>query len=91
MRYLHIGNGKSIRKKDILGIFDLDNATVSKITKSFIQRQTKDGHLSYADSDLPRSFVVITSGKSAETVLSRISPKSLCERAESDACETGTK
>ena len=31
--YLHIGNGKSVKQKNIIGIFDLDTATVSKITK----------------------------------------------------------
>ena len=34
--YLHIGNGKSLKLEDIVGIFDLDTATVSKITKKFI-------------------------------------------------------
>ena len=33
--YLHIGNGKSVKREDIIGIFDLDTATVSKITKNF--------------------------------------------------------
>ena len=31
--YLHIGNGKMIKMKDIVGIFDSDTATVSKITR----------------------------------------------------------
>ena len=36
--YLHIGNKSSVKRKDIIGIFDLDTATVSKITKDFINR-----------------------------------------------------
>ena len=34
--YLHIGNGESIKKENIIGIFDLDTATVSGITKKYI-------------------------------------------------------
>ena len=36
--YLHIGNGKNIKKKNIVGIFDIDNGTVSKTGKDFINR-----------------------------------------------------
>ena len=56
--YLHVGNGKSVKKKDIIGIFDLDTATVSKITKSFINESQRRGEVEYLDSDLPRSFTV---------------------------------
>ena len=34
--YLHIGNGVSVKEKDIIGIFDLDTSTVSKTTKKFL-------------------------------------------------------
>ena len=37
--YIHIGNGRSVRDKDIIGIFDLDTATVSQITKKFISKK----------------------------------------------------
>ena len=36
--YLHIGNGITIRKKNIIGIFDLDSSTVSVITKKYINK-----------------------------------------------------
>ena len=40
--YLHIGNGVSIKDEDIIGIFDLDSATVSRITKKFINKKQKE-------------------------------------------------
>ena len=55
--YLHIGNGVSVKDKDIIGIFDLDTSTVSKVTKKFLNEKSKEGNLEYTDSDLPRSFV----------------------------------
>ena len=57
--YLHIGNGNSVKRKNIIGIFDLDTATVSKITKDFINKRQKDGAVTYLDSDLPRAFILL--------------------------------
>ncbi|MCQ2413199.1 MAG: DUF370 domain-containing protein [Clostridia bacterium] len=81
--FLHVGNGKSIRKKDIVGIFDLDTATVSGITKSYITKAEKNGILTYPNSDLPRSFVLLSSDQQKETViLSRISTRGLVLRSD---------
>ncbi|MBQ7363110.1 MAG: DUF370 domain-containing protein [Clostridia bacterium] len=85
--YLHIGNGKSVRKKDIIGIFDLDTATVSKITRGFIGKMQKDGRLEYYDTDLPRAFVLIGGRRGSRLRLSRISPQGLKQRADGGAIE----
>lgn len=82
--YLHIGNGVSVRDKDVIGVFDLDTATVSKITKKFINQKQKKGRVEYTDTDLPRSFVVIGNKKSSEIKLSRISTVGLKLRAENE-------
>ena len=79
--YLHVGNGKSVKKKDIIGIFDLDNATISKVTKDFVNRKSKEGKLEYDYSDLPRTFVLVD-GEPDKIVLSRISPQGLKIRIE---------
>ncbi len=79
--YLHVGNGKSVKKKDVIGIFDLDTSTVSKITKDFVNRKEKEGLLEYDYSDLPRSFVLVD-GEKSKIVLSRISPQGLKIRAD---------
>ena len=78
--YLHIGNGKSVRKKDVIGIFDLDTATVSGITKRFINKMQKTGRLEYYDLDLPRAFVLADDGKESFVRLSRISTSGLKQR-----------
>ena len=79
--YLHVGNGKTVKKKDVIGIFDLDSATVSKVTKDFVNRKEKEGDLEYDYSDLPRSFVLVN-GEPCKIVLSRISPQGLKIRVE---------
>ena len=82
--YLHIGNGKNVRKKDVVGIFDLDTATVSGITKKFINKMQKSGKLEYYDIDLPRAFVLADDGKNSFVRLSRISSVGLRQRIEED-------
>ena len=82
--YLHIGNGVSVRDKDVIGVFDLDTATVSKITRKFVNEKQKKGRVEYTDTDLPRSFVVIGDKKDSEIKLSRISTVGLKQRAENE-------
>ena len=60
--YLHIGNGKSVKGERIIGVFDLDTATVSKISKDFINRKQRSGKVEYTDSDLPRTFLIVDKG-----------------------------
>ena len=79
--FLHIGNGKSVRKKDVIGIFDLDTATITKTGKDFINRMQRNGKVEYDDDDLPRSFVLIDENKKYKVNLSRISSRGLAARA----------
>lgn len=79
--YLHIGNGESIKKESVIGIFDLDTATVSGITKKFISEKQKKGKVEYTDYDLPRAFIVCDDGS---VKLSRISSGGLRQRIEYD-------
>ena len=79
--YLHIGNGQSVKKKDVIGIFDLDTATVTKTGKEFINRLERAGAVEYSDDDLPRSFVLVNEDGKNKVKLSRISSKGLLARA----------
>ena len=85
--YLHIGNGNSVKRKNIIGIFDLDTATVSKITKDFINKRQKDGAVTYLDSDLPRAFLLLDEDGETKVRLSRISTSCLKIRLESGITE----
>ena len=85
--YLHIGNGKSVKQKDIIGIFDLDTATVSRITKDFINKRQKEGAVTYLDSDLPRAFILLDEKGKTRVRLSRISTSGLNVRLESGITE----
>ena len=34
--YLHAGNGRTVRTRDVIGIFDLDNASMSAVTRRML-------------------------------------------------------
>ena len=61
--YLHLGQEVVVRKKDIIGIFDLDNTTVSPHTKEFLGDAEKAGRVEYVSYELPKSFVVCAEQK----------------------------
>ena len=56
--YLHVGNNKNLRTKDIIGIFDADTATVSAVTKKYIAGAQAEGRVECASVELPKSFVL---------------------------------
>lgn len=82
--YLHIGNGKSVKTENVIGIFDLDTATVSSVTKKFMSKKQKSNDVEYMDSDLPRSFLLVEEKKQYKVKLSRISTVGLKTRMEAD-------
>ena len=78
--YLHIGNGKSVKKKDIIGIFDTDNATLSPITKKYLARAEKLGFVDSAREEIPKSFVLYRTKEGCKICFSRLSASSLWGR-----------
>ena len=55
--YLHIGNEQILRKEDIIGIFDIENASVSKFTKEFLSRSQQEGKDVRVTAVLPQSII----------------------------------
>ena len=55
--YLSIGNDFAVRDSAIIGIFDLDNTTVTARGREFLERAEKEGQIVPWD-DLPTSFIL---------------------------------
>ena len=55
--FLHIGRDMIVRFDDIVGIFDIETATTSKITREYLNASPKKKIVSVTD-ELPKSFVV---------------------------------
>lgn len=78
--YLHVGNKKSIRKKNIIGIFDTDNSTVSGITRKFLSDAQKKGLVSSASDEIPKSFVLYREDGVIKICFSQLSSSALYGR-----------
>jgi len=56
--YIHIGAGRMVRDRDVLGCFDMDGKWDSELTKEFLKSAEKNGMTESAGDDLPRTFVL---------------------------------
>ena len=83
--YLHLGSSVSVPTEDIVGIFDLDNASVSKHTRNFLKYAQDEGMLVTVAGDLPKSLVVCCPrGSWQQVYLSPLAPATLLGRLEAE-------
>ena len=79
--YLHLGQDTVVHSRDIVGIFDMDNTTLSKHTRTFLADAQKGGRVFTVSMELPKSFVVCVEKEQSETVyISQISAATLRKR-----------
>ncbi len=79
--FLHIGNNKNIRKKEIIGIFDADTATISSVTRKFLSVAGKRGEVEAAKEEIPKSFILYRKNKGYGICFSQISTSALVGRS----------
>ena len=81
--YLHLGEETVVKEKNIIGIFDIENTSVSKHTKDFLAKSEKNGKIFNVSYEMPKSFIVCREiGENSDTVyISQISAATLKKRA----------
>lgn len=79
--FLHIGLDRVIKTQDILGIFDLDNTTVSKVTRDYLTDAQKNGEIIDVCTDLPKSFVVCSKKNEKKVYITQLNTSTLQKRA----------
>ncbi len=80
--YLHVGNNKNIRRRDIICILDADNSTRSPLTKKFLSEYEHSGKLYMAVEEIPKSIVIYRTEKGARACFSQLSVSALMGRME---------
>lgn len=76
--YIHLGNNAVIKKKCIIGIFDMDTSTRAPGTRTYLRRAEKEGRTLITSYEIPKSFVVTDKNK---VIYSQLSSSSLQGRA----------
>ena len=83
--YLHLGQNEIVPDHRIIGIFDLDSASVGQKTKEFLRRTEKQGKTRNIGTGLPKSFLVTVSKTEGEIVyFSALAATTLAQRAKAD-------
>lgn len=82
--YLHLGGDVAVKTDDIIGIFDMDNTTVSAKTRSFLKTAQKNGEISDVTDDLPKSFIVTEISGKSRVYISSLAARTLLKRAKSE-------
>lgn len=80
--YIHIGGTTVLRTENIIGIFDLDNTTISARTRNYLNRAEREGRVIIVAEDLPKSFVVTEKCGEQKIYLSQLSTQTLLKRTD---------
>ena len=75
--YINVGGTQILPKDEILGIFDLDTASTKTDTKRFLSKCESEGHLIMVGYDIPKSFVLTTSGRKEHVYMTQLSVSSI--------------
>ena len=79
--YLHLGGDTVIRTEDIIGVFDLDNATMSYKTREYLSYAEKHGKVVNVSMELPKSFVICNENNDYVIYIAQLAPMTLIKRA----------
>ncbi len=80
--YIHLGQEKVINSKDVVGIFDIENTTISKKTRDFLTMAEKKGEVVTVSYELPKSFTLcVDKNKKRKIYISQISSSTLNKRS----------
>ena len=64
--FLHLGENTVISTENLVGIFDMDNTTVSKITRDYLTKMQKENKVVNVSYELPKSFILCRDKKTKE-------------------------
>lgn len=75
--YVNTGNGRLMREETIVGIFDMDTATMEPATKEFLSSSQREGRVVLTTYELPKSFILTVDDM---VTLSQLSTSALAGR-----------
>ena len=87
--FLHLGQYTVVRTDEIVGIFDIDNTTVSKHTRKYLAEAEKQKKVVNVSTELPKSFVVCNKKGNDKVYLSQLSPTTLIKRFSTKSLDGG--
>ena len=80
--YISIGGDMAVRDRNIIGIFDLDGASMSKKTMEYLKFVEDQGGLISVTDDVPSSFLVTEEYGMERVYFTQLSAATLEKRAQ---------
>ena len=71
-----------LKSENVIGIFDSDTATISKITRTWLSDAEKKGEVEAVTTQIPKSMVLTGDRNSEKIYFSQLAPRTLCQRTE---------
>ncbi len=78
--YLQIGKESFIKAENIIGVFDLDNTTVNKATREYLNSAQKNNEVETVSFDLPKSFIVTSEKGERRVYISSLNTSTIFKR-----------
>ncbi len=75
--FLYLGGDISVRSDDVVGIFDIEECSVSRVTAEYLNSCQKKGIVEYVSEDMPKSFIVTAD----KTYISNVSHNTINKRS----------
>lgn len=79
--YLHLGSELILIEKNIIGIFDLDNTTVTQKGRLYLSNKEKRGKIVSVTDKIPKSFILYMEKEEEKIYISKFSTSTLLKRS----------
>ena len=89
--FLHLGQSTIVPYSSIIGIFDLEITSQSKITRTFLSSEERARRVINVSEELPRSFIVCHEKNTTKVYISQLSSQTLQKRLENNILEPKEK
>lgn len=91
---MHLGKSETVKDKNVIGIFDIESATLAESTREFLKTMQRDFKTVNLASDLPGAFVVTDEEYTDRVYITSLSVKALKKRTagyKGEEKDNGTK
>jgi len=78
--HIHIGGEYMIKKESIVGIFDLENTTLSKATKEYLKDREKRHIIITVNEEMPKTFIILEEKGKEKVYITSFSSKTIKKR-----------
>lgn len=79
--YLHLGQDVVVSKKSVVGVFDLETTTISKLSREFLTAAQRRGEVVNISEELPKSYIICRKNGKTILYISQISTATLLRRS----------